>query len=41
MHGLIASHGNSLVNQVATGAKLETLKKEAASLPRIELSNTQ
>jgi sulfate adenylyltransferase len=41
MHGLIEAHGNSLVNQVATGAKLEALKKEAASLPRIDLSAKQ
>jgi sulfate adenylyltransferase len=41
MHGLIEAHGNSLVNQVATGAKLEALKKEAASLPRIDLSMKQ
>ncbi len=41
MHGLIQAHGNSLVNQVATGAKLEALKKEAASLPRIDLSAKQ
>lgn len=41
MHGLIEPHGGTLVNRVATGDKLASLKKEASSLPRIDLSAKQ
>lgn len=41
MHGLIEPHGGTLVNRVATGDKLASLKKEASSLPRIDLSMKQ
>lgn len=41
MDGLIEAHGGTLVNRVATGDKLAALKKEAASLPRIDLSAKQ
>lgn len=41
MQGLIEAHGGTLVNRVATGDKLAALKKEAASLPRLDLSAKQ
>jgi sulfate adenylyltransferase len=41
MKGLIQPHGGTLVNRVAEGAKLEALKKEAASLPKINLTAKQ
>ncbi|MBL0921264.1 MAG: sulfate adenylyltransferase [Phycisphaerales bacterium] len=41
MHGLIEPHGGKLVNRLASGAALEQLKKEAAELPRINLTYKQ
>ena len=41
MRGLIAPHGGTLVNRVATGDKLNQIKQEAGSLPRIDLSAKQ
>lgn len=41
MQGLIEAHGGTLVNRVATGDKLAALKREGASLPRIDLSAKQ
>ena len=41
MSGLIAPHGGTLVNRVVDDAKAAELKKEAASLPRIDLSAKQ
>lgn len=41
MHGLIAPHGGTLVDRVATGSKLAELKKEAHGLKRITLSAKQ
>ncbi|MEM9380501.1 MAG: sulfate adenylyltransferase, partial [Planctomycetota bacterium] len=41
MSGLIAPHGGTLVNRVVDDAKAIELKKEAASLPRIDLSAKQ
>lgn len=39
--GLIAPHGGTLVNRVVQGAARDTLLKEAAKLPRVELSAKQ
>ncbi len=41
MSGLIQPHGGTLVNRVAEGSKRDELVKEAASLPRIDLSAKQ
>ncbi|MFG0283502.1 MAG: sulfate adenylyltransferase [Phycisphaerales bacterium JB039] len=41
MSGLIAPHGGTLVNRLATGARAAELIKEAAGLPRIDLSAKQ
>lgn len=41
MSGLIQPHGGTLVNRVAEGSKKDALVKEAASLPRIDLSPKQ
>ena len=41
MSGLIQPHGGTLVNRVAEGSKRDALIKEAASLPRIDLSAKQ
>jgi len=41
MSGLIKPHGGTLVNRVAEGSKRDALIKEAASLPRIDLSAKQ
>ena len=41
MSGLIAPHGGTLVNRLATGARAAELTKEAAGLPRIDLSAKQ
>ena len=41
MHGLIAPHGGTLVNRVAPGDSAEALRKEAASLTRINLTAKQ
>ena len=41
MSGLIKPHGGTLVNRVAEGSKRDALVKEAASLPRIDLSAKQ
>ena len=41
MHGLIAPHGGTLVNRLVTGDKAAQLQREAASLPRINLSLKQ
>jgi len=41
MRGLIAPHGGTLVNRLVTGAAADTLRAEAASLPKITLSPKQ
>lgn len=41
MHDLIPPHGGTLINRVATGDRLEKLRAEASSLPRIDLSAKQ
>ncbi len=41
MQGLIGAHGGPLVNRVADAARAEALRKEAAGLPRINLSLKQ
>ncbi len=41
MSGLIAPHGGSLINRVADSARADALRKEAASLPRLDLSMKQ
>ncbi|HVT88288.1 MAG TPA: sulfate adenylyltransferase [Tepidisphaeraceae bacterium] len=38
---LIAPHGGTLVNRIVEGAKAEALEKEAASLPKVVLSNRE
>ena len=41
MSDLIAPHGGNLVDRVATGARRDELVKEAASLPRIDMTAKQ
>ncbi len=41
MAGLIKPHGGTLVNRIAEGSKRDALVKEAAGLPRIDLSSKQ
>lgn len=41
MHGLIAPHGGTLVNRLAEGSRAQELTKEAATLPRINLTQKQ
>lgn len=41
MSDLIAPHGGTLIDRVATGARREELFKEAASLPRIDMTAKQ
>jgi sulfate adenylyltransferase len=38
---LIPAHGGQLVDRVATGERLEALKREAATLPKVQLSLKQ
>jgi len=41
MRGLIAPHGGTLVNRLVTGAAADTLRAQAASLPKVNLSAKQ
>jgi sulfate adenylyltransferase len=41
MHGLISPHGGTLVNTLAADSRIAELRKEAATLPRIDLSAKQ
>ena len=41
MSGLITPHGGNLVDRIADGSKSDSLKSEAASLQRIDLSTKQ